>query len=157
MPTRQKLELQINLPTEITLLYSDPIVGKSQYGDYSMYVVAVGEEEFAFFAPVELHDQLKDLKKGSKAIITKLAAQRGNKVVTSYEVKVIGKEVKHHITQTTEANIEEEGVPAHDHYYDLLLASYKDSVEISKELNGLVDVHRAAITLYLSRCKQSNY
>ena len=159
MTQRTKLELAINLPTELTLLYSEPITGRSQYGDYYMYAVAVGEDEYSFFAPAEVHAELSKLGKGNKAVVTKLAAQRGSKLVTTYDVKVVGKEVKQQVAQTEMQNQEDVYAPAspHDSFFDVMLNSYRDALEISRELNGLVDVHRCSITLYLSRCRHNNY
>ena len=54
MTQRTKLELPINQATELTLLYDEPISGKSQYGDYFMYAVAVGDEEYNYFASAEV-------------------------------------------------------------------------------------------------------
>jgi len=39
MTQRTKLELPINRPVEIELLYDEPVTGKSQYGQYYMYAV----------------------------------------------------------------------------------------------------------------------
>lgn len=159
MTQRTKLELGLNSPTELTLLFDDPIVGKSQYGDYFMYAVAVGDDEYSFFAPVEVHSELSKLKKGQKAIVTKLAAQRGGKLVTSYDVKLLTKEVKVPVTQTADANHEGEDLsPApHDNFFAIMLRSYKDGLEISRELNGLADPEKIAVTLFIARSKQSNY
>ena len=158
MTQRTKLELVINQPTELTLLYSEPITGRSQYGDYYMYAVAVGEDEFSFFAPAEVHVELSKLGKGNKAVVTKLAAQRGSKLVTTYDVKVIGKEVKQPVTEVEMQNQEDVYAPAlHDIYFNLLLNSYKDALEISRELNGMIDVEKASISLFIARSKQSHY
>ena len=154
---RQKLELQINQPTEITLLYDEPITGTSQYGQYALYAVAVNEDEYSLFAPVEIHAELSKLHKGQKAVVTKLAAQRGSKLVTTYEVKIHGAEVKVPVVATSQSESMEEPQQQHDHHFDIMLSSYRDALDISRELNGLVDVHRCAITLYLSRNRQSNY
>ena len=158
MTQRTKIELEINKPTEMTLLYDEPITGRNQYGEYFMYAVSVGHDEFTYFATSEVHEQLSKLSKGGKAVITKLSAQRGTKFVTTYDVKVMGKETNHSISHDdeNETSIADSTV-AHDRFFDVMLNSYRDALEISGELNGLVDVHRAAITLYLSRCRQNNF
>jgi gas vesicle protein len=45
-------------------------------------------EEVLFFAPEEVNEQIKTLKKGDRFEITKLAEQKGTKIVTKYEVKL---------------------------------------------------------------------
>jgi hypothetical protein len=155
MTQRTKLELPINQATELTLLYDEPISGKSQYGDYFMYAVAVGDEEYSYFAPAEVHAELNKLSKGDKAVITKIAAQRGNKVVTTYEVKPINAKVEIPVAQT--ANEQPEEPEQHDHFFDIMMDSYRDALEISKELNGMADSEKIAITLFIARSKQNNF
>lgn len=155
MTQRTKLELPINQPMEITLLYDEPISGKSQYGDYFMYAVAVGDEEYSYFAPAEVHAELNKLSKGDKAVITKIAAQRGNKLVTTYEVKPINAKVEVPILQSGTEQPEEP--EQHDHFFDIMMDSYRDALEISKELNGMADSEKIAITLFIARSKQNNF
>ena len=155
MTQRTKLELPINQATELTLLYDEPISGKSQYGDYFMYAVAVGDEEYSYFAPAEVHAELNKLGKGDKAIITKIAAQRGNKLVTTYEVKLIGAKVE--ISATQSVNEQLDAPAQNDHFFDIMLHSYRDALEISKELNGLADPEKIAITLFIARSKTNSY
>ena len=88
MTERRKLDLQLYQPTQIELLYDDPVIGKSQYGDYYLYAVQTQEAEFAFFAPEEVHSELLNLKKGDRVIVTKSAMQKGSKLVTKYLIKV---------------------------------------------------------------------
>ena len=47
---RKKLELEVNKPVSLTLLFDSPIEGESQYGKYYMYGVQNGKEEFNLFA-----------------------------------------------------------------------------------------------------------
>lgn len=167
MTQRTKLELAINQQTEITLLFDEPITGRSQYGEYFMYAVAIGEAEHSFFAPAEVHSELKSLRKGDSAIITKLAAQRGSKLVTTYDVQVIGKEVKQPAANAVAQNQEEEisardillsdDAPLHDSFFDIMLRSYRDGLEISKELNGMADPEKIAVTLFIARSKQAHF
>jgi len=157
MTERRKLELQLNQPTEIELLYDDPVVGKSQYGDYFLYAVKTKESEFAFFAPEEIHQELQEYKKGDKLIVTKLAAQRGTKLITKYVVESDVKTNKE-IKPTPEANEPgddiEEIKNQTDNLYSIMLNCYKDAFQIQKYLNGMVDIEKIAITLFIARSKK---
>ncbi|MEO8231491.1 MAG: hypothetical protein ABI638_04370 [Ignavibacteriota bacterium] len=150
MTERRKLELQLNQPIEIELLYDEPVVGKSQYGDYFLYAVKAKDSEFAFFAPEEVHQGLLPLRRGDKATVTKSAEQKGNKLVTKYII-----DVPEVITKSTKAPANETqssvSNSSSDKYYDAMLHSYKDALQIQSELNGMVDVSRIAITLFIAR------
>ena len=87
MTQRNKLILPVNKSTTIKLLFNDCIEGSNQFGKFYMYAVEVDGEEYTFFPPAEVHDQLKLMHKGEKAVITKLAVQRGCKVATAFEVR----------------------------------------------------------------------
>src|SRR5574338_910385 len=150
MTERRKLELQLNQPTEIELLYDDPVVGKSQYGDYFLYAVKTNEAEFAFFAPEEVHSELLNLKRGDKAIVTKSAMQKGSKLVTKYSLDVpdtTAKLLNEPVAEVQPLNQSK----STDKFYDVMLTSYKDALQIQSELNGMVDVSRIAITLFIAR------
>ena len=161
MTRRTKLELEINRPTEVELLFDEPITGESQYGSYSMFALGVNGMEYSFFAPsLEVSTELSKLKKGDKAIITKLATQKGSKVVTIYDVQVPNKikanpKAKSEVVSVGE--VIEEIVPQdspHDKYYHIMKQSYSDALEINSDLNGFTsDVARLAITLFIQRAK----
>lgn len=149
MTQRAKLDLPINKPVEIELLYDEPVAGSSQYGKYHMYAVRSEGLEYSFFASEEVYDELKSLHKGDKAIITKLASQRGNKQITTYEVKAAG--TKEDNPPNDSASI------GGDNYFEMMLQSYKDGLEISRELNGMADPEKIAVTLFIARSKRNNY
>jgi hypothetical protein len=155
MVQRTKLELEVNKPVEIELLYDEPISGESQYGNYNLYAVKVDESEYAFFPPKEIHDSLKNLKAGDKAVVTKLAAQRGNKIVSAFDVSIKGKSTSRVDAQMKEETISKDVIPA-DNYYELMLQSYKDAIRIMNELNNMSDPSRIAITLFIQRTKNGN-
>ncbi len=169
MTERQKLTLQINSPTEISLLYDEPIVGTSHYGKYALYAVESAGMEYSFFAPDSVHEQIKTLSKGESAIITKLAAMRNNKVVTAFDVVMpkpvaVANEnssvVKPYVELDNESHGEIndcKGSNAGDKSYDIMLNSLRDAAAITKELDGLVDVNRIGITLFIARSKSNNY
>ena len=72
------------------MLFDEPMIGQSRYGDYYLYAVKDQKgEECSFFAPDELHEKMKQLRKGNKVEITKLAEQNGKKILTKYSLKLI--------------------------------------------------------------------
>lgn len=153
MTQRTKLELPINQPTTITLLFDEPVSGQSKYGSYHLFAVAVGDDEYSFFPTEEVYEQIKHLRKGESFTITKLASQRGSKLVTTYDVKLSAAKVKVPAVVTVSEQTEEP--QQHDRYFDIMLACYRDALEISKELNGMADPEKIAVTLFIARSKQS--
>ena len=147
MTERRKLELPLNQPVDAELLFDEPITGKNQYGDYYMYALKSGEEEFTFFAPDEIHKSLLSLRKGDKVKITKVAEQKGNKLVTRFQVVTENKTPKE--TQPVKKSDSNLG----DHYFEVMLQSYQDALKIQEQLNGMVDVNRISITLFIARSK----
>jgi hypothetical protein len=145
---RKKLELQINSPVNLQLLFDEPLVGESKFGEYYMYAVKNGNDdaEYSFFAPVKVHEQLKGKsKKGTAFTITKTATQKGKKLVTDFEVKFLdnGKEEK----QAAKSN--------GNYYFEEMKKSFEDSTNLQKIFNGL-NLNTVAISLFISRTKQSN-
>ena len=79
----------MNKPVVLEMLYDEPVVGQSRYGDYFLYAVRdeAGEER-SFFAPnEEVHKKLLEFSKGEKVQIVKSAKQNGKKVVTEFIVR----------------------------------------------------------------------
>lgn len=161
MTVRKKLELDLNVLTEIEFLFDEPIIGESQYGNYYLYAVSVQGKEYSFFPPEVLHEQLKGMKKGSKATIVKVAEQKGSRLVTRYEVKSLKAVEVPKEEPVTVAMIdplpELERKPIEvtktDNFYDVMLQSYRDALRIQQELNGLADPARIAITLFIARSR----
>ncbi len=89
-------------------------------------------EEVLFFAPEEVNEQIKTLKKGDRFEITKLAEQKGTKIVTRYDIKVERKNLESPANELNKSN-------GGDYFYDLMLASCRDAVKIQNELGGLMD------------------
>lgn len=150
MTERRKLELQLNVPTEIELLYDEPVVGKSQYGDYYLYAVKSLETEFAFFAPEEIHSELQNLRRGDKAIVTKAAEQRGNKLVTKYFFELPDKDELE--TSPGAKPIQSSQQKHSDMMYETMLNCYKDAAKLQNEF-AMVDIEKVAITLFIARSK----
>jgi hypothetical protein len=158
MTRRSKLELEINKPVNLELLYDDPIVGESNYGPYFMYAVSLDGIEYSFFAPEEVHNQLSKLSKGDKATVTKIAAQRGAKLVTKYDVRAEGK-VAPKAQMVSVDEIIEDILPEgddqddHDQFFQVMKQSYLDALKINSDLNGMADPAKIAITLFIARSK----
>ena len=143
---RKKLELDLNKPVKIELLQDQCLIGTSRYGEYYLYNVRNGgNEELSYFADRDVHEKLKDLRKGDKAEICKRAEQKGNKIVTSFDVKVLQNNVES-LEKPNNKNLD-------DNYYDLMLNSCRDAVRIQNELGGLMDAKSLAVTLFIARSK----
>jgi len=142
---RSKLELELNQPKTIKLLFDEAITGESQYGKYYLYAVSNGsDKEYSFFAPDTVHEILKDHGKGTVATVTKIASQKGSKLVTSYNVKIIeNSEEKNTIPNQTNP------------YLDMMIQSFEDAIEIQDKFNGMANVNQIAITMFIQRTKGS--
>ena len=93
----------------------------------------------------KLMNKLKHLRKGERFEITKLAEQKGTKIVTSYDVKVQKKNL--------ESPVNEINKNSNDNFYELMLSSCRDAVKIQNELGGLMDAKSLAVTLFIARSK----
>jgi hypothetical protein len=143
MAERKKLELELNKTMSLELLFDEPMVGQSRYGEYYLYAVKNGtDQEYSFFAPTEVNDQIKSLRKGERFEITKVAEQKGTKIVTSYNVKI---EMKNPVNEMNKNS--------NDNFYDLMLTSCRDAAKIQNELGGLMDAKSLAVTLFIARSK----
>jgi hypothetical protein len=132
------------------MLFDQPIIGESQYGKYYLYAVRNGDgNEYSLFAPEEVHEKLKDLKQGDEAVVTKLAAQRGKKLVTTFEVKVIKK-------AASDASDNSKGSSVHNQknpYLEAMLQSFADAIKVQEAFNGMANVNQLAVTIFISRIK----
>jgi len=148
---RKKLELELNKPTHIEMLFDSPKVGESKYGMYYLYAVrnGDGQTEYSFFATDEVHEKLSGLSKGDAAVITKVAVQKGSKVVTSYEVEVAPKQPN----PKTEEPFAERNLS----YLNAMIASFEDALVIQERFNGMANVNQIAITLFIQRTKAGGY
>lgn len=146
MTQRSKLELQINEPKTIELLYDEPVIGESKYGNYYLYAVKSENNEFSFFAPEEVHKSLSELslQKGDSATIIKKATQNGSRISFSYEVVALK-------SNSPKEMISSSNNP--DNLFDIMLTCYKDAFRVQTELEEDVDISKIAITLFISRSK----
>ena len=145
---RKKLELQINSPVNLQLLFDEPLVGESKFGEYYMYAVKNGKEEYSFFAPLSVHDQLKNKPKGTNFQLTKTATQKGKKLVTDYEVKFLDNGIKEEKNTATK--------PDDNGYYEAMLQSYAEATKIQTQFNSCA-INQCAITLFIARTKSNGF
>lgn len=157
MVTRNKLELPLNKPIEVELLYDSPVVNNNTYGEYYLYALKNEDTEYAFFAPLEIHNELKNLKKGDTATITKLAAQRGSKLVTTYDV--VCKPVNNQQSEEVEKSVDlDDGTNTKDptfsdNYEALMLESLQAAIRIQEELGPSLDIMKIGVTLFIARSR----
>ena len=143
MAERKKLELELNKTVHLELLFNECVKGQSRYGDYFLYMVKdQSGVEYSLFAPEEVHEKLKDLRKGDRFSLTKEAGQNGKKIVIKFSV------IKTESRQPEAANGN-----TNDNFYDLMLTSCRDAVKIQNELGGLMDAKSLAVTLFIARSK----
>ena len=133
------------------MLFDDPMVGQSKYGEYYLYAVKNGTDvEYSFFAPVEVNEQIKTLRKGDRFEITKLAEQKGTKIITKFDVKILEKE------KTTPEKVNGNSTAA-DNYYNIMLNSCKDAIKLQNELGGMFDAKSLAVTIFIARTKINGF
>ena len=150
---RKKLELELNKPTNIEMLFDQPKIGESQYGMYYLYAVRNGDglTEYSFFAPEEVHLKLSGLNKGDKAVITKQAVQKGSKVVTTFNVETTPPSSSPTKSVGTSPDKNENS------YLQAMIASFEDALVIQEKFNGMANVNQIAITLFIQRTKVGGY
>ncbi len=141
---RKKLELEVNKSIRLALLFDSPISGESQYGKYYMYGVKNGDTEYSFFAPLSVHEQLKDKPKGTKFILNR-ATQKGKKLIQNYEIKFLdnGKEAQR-----------SESIPEDNGYYEAMLKSYDEAIQ---NKFSAVNLNQCAVTLFIARTKTNGF
>jgi hypothetical protein len=137
------MELEVNKPTRIKLLFNDCVEGSSKFGKYYLYAIENGDgtSQYSLFAADDLHKQLKLYKKDDELLVTKLAASRGNKIVVSWDVKKLIDEVP-----------SEPALPDNT-YYSAMEKSFEEALRIQNRFNGMANVNQIAITLFIQRAK----
>jgi len=155
---KKRLELEIGKPITLQLLFDHPIVGESRYGEYFLYNVKNGtDQEYSFFAPPEVDEIIRPLKKGNKFELTKIAKQIGSKVNISYKVNIIKDKTSSAIVDQDllEKNKSvAENIFEHrneDTFYQLMLQSCREAIKIQNELGGMMDAKSLAVSLFIAR------
>ena len=146
MPEKKpKLELELNRPAKIEILQDQPLIGTSRYGEYYLYSVRNGNgEEYSFFPDKQLHEKMKDLRKGDKVEICKRAEQKGSKILTTFDVKAL---------QNNVPELKNDKTVIEDNYFEIMLASYLDSLQIQEKLGTMIDTTKICICLFIARTK----
>ncbi len=145
---RKKLELPINQSLKLQLLFDEPLVGESKFGEYYMYAVKNGQDEFeySFFAPLSVHERLKDKPKGTRFQITKTATQKGKKLVTDFEIKFLNNgEQSSPKTVQTDSEL-----------FTAMLKSYDEATKIQSKYSA-VNLNQCAVTLFIARTKTNGF
>lgn len=160
---RTKLELELNEPRELMLLYDNPKTGTSSYGEWQLFALADPSTgiEYSFFSPSDtVTQQLIQFNAGDKVRIVKTAKQIGKTVVTDYSVtSANGGPLKSKLNgnghgQAAAAQTE---VSASDAFFRILEFCYADAIRLQERFNGMVDVNRLAITMFISRSKTNGH
>ena len=143
---RKKLELKPNEKIILELLFDNPIEGESQYGKYFMYGVKNGEEEYSFFAPLKVHEALKDKPRGTKFQITKTAVQKNKKLVTDFEIKF----------SNNDKQVTPETGKSDSELFSAMLKSYDEATKIQNKYSA-VSLNQCAVTLFIARTRTNGF
>jgi hypothetical protein len=143
---RKKLDLKPNEIMILELLFDSPIEGESQYGKYFMYGVKNGSEEYNFFAPLKVHEALKDKPKGTQFQITKTAVQKNKKLLTDFEIKFSNND-KQVSPKTGNSDSE---------LFSAMLKSYDEATKIQSKYSA-VSLNQCAVTLFIARTKSNGF
>jgi hypothetical protein len=159
---RTKLELPVNQPVTLQLLFDNPLTGENRYGPYYLYafVDPSTDEEYSFFAPSpDVHEQLSHFNAGDNVTLLKSAKQNGRKILTEYSVTPAnGGPLKSFLHDAPPVNGNGKATPTvHDAFFQILESCYADAIRLQERFNGMVDVNRLAITLFIARSKTNGY
>ncbi len=146
---RAKLYLQINSPTNLQLLYDNPLIGSNKYGEFYCYSVKdEKDKEYSFFVSDKVHQILKDKTRGTKFQITKIAKQNGKKLITDFEVEFPNNGIKE------EKNPQQK--TAGNGYFDLMLQSYEEATKIQSKYSA-VNLNQCAVTLFIAKSRLNGF
>jgi hypothetical protein len=143
---RKKLELKPNEKIILELLFDNPIEGESQYGKYFMYGVKNGSEEYSFFAPLKVHEALRDKPRGTQFQITKTAVQKNKKLVTDFEIKF----------SNSDKQVSPETGNSDSELFSAMLKSYDEATKIQSKYSA-VSLNQCAVTLFIARTKSNGF
>jgi len=177
---KPKLELQINIPSTIKLLQSEPATGENSYGQWWLYNVECEGLEYSYFAPEKVVQILKanNVGKDEEVVITKKLVKNGKKNVTDYEVHVLENNntpvhTNNNTNGRTNGSINGNGHLQNGHQinnngnlqsaentkstyskdYSMMLQCMTEAMMLRDELGHDVDVNKLGITLFLRKVK----
>jgi len=172
---KPKLELQINIPTLMRLLQTEPASGESNYGKWFLYSVECNRQEYSFFAPEKVVEFFKKNNVGQddEVVITKKLIKKGSKNLTDYEIQIIESKVpalsgnysngitngvsngNGHSMVTTNGVHQNaiETAPAISRDYKMMLQCLTEAMMLRDELGQDIDLNKIGITLYLRKVK----
>ncbi len=174
---KQKLELQLNIPTTIKLLQTEPATGENNYGKWYLYNVECEGSEYSYFAPEKVVELLKanNVSQDDEVVITKKLVKNGKKNIVDYEVCVLEASTpaetnKNPVVKTngntngiavtqngqltnTNGNGHIQPVVEHSNDYPIMLSCMTEAMLIRDELGHDVDVNKLGITLFLRKVK----
>jgi len=179
--SKPKLELQVNIPTTIKLLQSEPATGENSYGKWYLYSVECEGTEYSYFAPEKVVKILKEnvVTVDDEVVITKKLVKNGKNNVTDFEVSVLESKTVSEPNQQTNGsangytnghsngngyavavtngngNLGRTNVnsPAKDKDYTIMLECMTNAMMLRDELGHDVDVNKLGITLFLRKVK----
>jgi hypothetical protein len=111
-----------------------------------MYGVKNGEQEYSFFAPLSVHEQLKDKRRGTQFQITKTAMQKGKKLVTDFEIKFSNNDKQ--VTPETDKSDSE--------LFTAMQKSYAEATQLQAKYSA-VNLNQCAVTLFIARTKINGF
>lgn len=178
---KQKLELQVNIPTTIKLLQTDPATGENNYGKWYLYNIECEGSEYSYFAPEKVVKLLKEnnVVQDDEVVITKKLIKNGKKNLVDYEVHVLETtapaETNHNSNGYTNGTtngivVKQNGQLIHTNGngnvkpltepttefskdYPIMLSCMTEAMLIRDELGHDVDVNKLGITLFLRKVK----
>jgi len=178
---KPKLELQVNIPTTIKLLQSEPATGENSYGRWYLYSVECDGTEYSYFASEKVVQLLKEnnVVQDDEVVITKKLIKSNKKNITDYEMCVLENEAvavsNHQINGQANgytngySNVNGSAVavtngsnnvgrtnvnsPALDKDYTIMLECMTNAMMLRDELGHDVDVNKLGITLFLRKVK----
>jgi hypothetical protein len=143
---RKKLELVVNKPIRLALLFDEPLVGESKFGEYYMYAVKNGDTEYSFFAPLKVHEQLKNKSRGTKFQLVKTAKEKNKKLITDFEIKFLNND-EQSIPKTVQTDSE---------LFNAMLTSYDEATKIQSKYSA-VNLNQCAVTLFIARTRTNGF
>lgn len=151
---RPKLELILNKPYRLKLLYDQPLTGDTPYNrDYYLYAVEdiITSTEYCFFPTEEVHQSLKALQQGDEFVIVKKALEKGSRLVTEYEVTKLDSNSQEASNRGSVAAVDNWGLKA------LMVGCIREANEVVQQCKDIaVDKTAIALKLFEHKVKGIN-